>query len=394
MSRQIVKTPFFSFRINALPRGCQLCVQGKKTVLFITGLCARHCSYCPISDQKKDKDVVYANEWPTKRLQDLFKEIELCGSEGVGITGGDPLVKIGRTVKYVKALKKRFEKKGGSLHSKKYYSKRVHSKSAHSKRFHIHLYTPLDLVDEKRLKMLFDAGLDEIRFHPDIDSNKLWDRIKLARAFKWKLGVEIPVIPGKIVQTKKLIDFLAKDDKIDFLNLNELELSDTNASRLSTQGFVSKDRISYGVKGSEEMAKRLLNYCKSRKFERSVSHSKDFHVHYCTCRLKDAVQLRERIKRRARNAAKEFDYVDEEGMLIRGAVYGNLEKARLFLRRQGVPARLIYIQQKTKNHDRRLLTSAAVIADFEHEIKRMHCRPAIVKDYPTYDSLPVEVNFL
>lgn len=378
MSRQIVKTPYFSFRIDALPRGCQLCVQGKKTVLFITGLCSRHCTYCPISDQKKDKDVVYVNEWPTKRLQDLFKEIELCDSEGVGITGGDPLVKIDRTVKYIKALKKRFGKKG----------------KKHRKKFHIHLYTPLNLVDEKRLQRLFDAGLDEIRFHPDISSNKDWNRLAFAKnpGFNWKVGVEIPVIPGKLKETKKLIDFLAEDAKsckIDFLNLNELELSDTAANKLSAQGFVSKDSISYGVKGSEETAKKLLQYCKSRKFEKSR-----FHVHYCTCRLKDAVQLAKRIKRRAKNVAKEYDYVDDEGLLIRGAVYGNLAEVKTFLRKQGVPEKLLEIQQKTKNHKKRILTSAAVVADFAEDIKSLKARCAIVKEYPTHDAMPIEASFL
>ena len=79
---KIIKTQYYSFRIRTLPKGCQLCVQGKKTVLFITGLCARHCDYCPISEQKKNKDVVYANEWPTKKIKDLFTEIELCGHNG------------------------------------------------------------------------------------------------------------------------------------------------------------------------------------------------------------------------------------------------------------------------------------------------------------------------
>ncbi len=168
-----MKTKYYSYNIGELPEGCKLCVQGRKLVLFVTGLCSRNCFYCPISDEKKNRDVVYANEWPIKNSDDMIKEAELTEAKGAGFTGGDPLVKLDRTLSYVKLLKKRFGKK-----------------------FHIHLYTSLDLVDEKTLKKLYDAGLDEIRFHPDIYNKRLWPKIMLARKFSWDFGVEIPAIPN------------------------------------------------------------------------------------------------------------------------------------------------------------------------------------------------------
>ncbi|MBU4501349.1 MAG: radical SAM protein, partial [Nanoarchaeota archaeon] len=176
-----MKTKYHSYKSGSLAKGCQLCVKGRKSVLFVTGLCARHCYFCPISNQKRNKDVVYINEWPTKKVKDIIKEIELCSSKGVGITGGDPLIKIDRVTKLIKKLKKKFGKK-----------------------FHIHLYTPLNLVNEKSLKKLNDAGLDEIRFHPDIDNDFNWDMINLSRKYKWDIGVEIPAIPKKEKQIKKL----------------------------------------------------------------------------------------------------------------------------------------------------------------------------------------------
>ena len=106
------KTRYHSWKLGALPKGCRLCVQGRKSVLFVTGLCPKHCYYCPISDKKKDKDVVYINEWPTKDWKNIFKEIQLCSSKGAGITGGDPLARLGRTVSFMRMLKKKF---GGSI---------------------------------------------------------------------------------------------------------------------------------------------------------------------------------------------------------------------------------------------------------------------------------------
>ena len=155
------------------------------------------------------------------------------------ITGGDPLLRLERTIRYIKLLKNRFGKK-----------------------FHIHMYVPLELVTYNNLRKLNSAGLDEIRFHPDIDNKKFWLRINDARRFKWNIGVEIPVIPKKAKETKELIDFIS--DKVDFLNLNELELSDTNYNRILEEGYRAKNNISYGVKGSEELAKNLLVYVQKK----------------------------------------------------------------------------------------------------------------------------------
>jgi pyruvate formate-lyase activating enzyme-like uncharacterized protein len=286
----IEKTNYSSWRINNLPDGCRMCVQGKKTVLFITGICSKHCFYCPISDDKWQKDFVYANEWKIEDFNDLVTEIKLCTSTGVGITGGDPLTRIERVCEYIQKLKQIF-----------------------GKGFHIHLYTPLDLVDESKLKMLNDAGLDEIRFNPDLEEAKesTWQRILLAKRYSWKVGVEIPVIPGYEEITKKLIDYI--NNKIDFLNLNELELSDTNCSELGKMGFVAKDDLSYAAKGSQDMAMMLLEHIKEKGTK--------MNVHYCTASLKDNVQLRNRIKLRAKNSATKYDKVTEDGTLVKTALY-------------------------------------------------------------------------
>ena len=129
------KTKYFSWRKGPLIKGCRQCVKGQKTVLFITGICNRNCYFCPISDKKKNVDDVYANEWKIKSKDELIKEITLCNSKGVGITGGDPLLKVDRCVDYIKTLKIKFGKK-----------------------FHIHLYTSLKNLTELKLKKLHESG--------------------------------------------------------------------------------------------------------------------------------------------------------------------------------------------------------------------------------------------
>jgi pyruvate formate-lyase activating enzyme-like uncharacterized protein len=349
-------------------------------VLFITGLCSTKCFYCPISDLKLNKDVIYANEWPVNGVKQLIEEIRLCSSKGVGITGGDPLVRLDRTVQYIRQLKKAFGRK-----------------------FHIHLYTPLTLVSETNLGKLYRAGLDEIRFHPDLYSSSLWGRLKLASKYKWDIGVEIPLIPGREKMTRKMIDYIATIKEIKFLNLNELEISDTNANHLVERGFVPKDRISYGVKGSSELGLKLLKYINARKFK--------LNVHYCTTTLKDKVQLANRIRLRAKNVAEKYDKVTGEGILIRGAVYlpglkpgfGYRNKVAEIKNKAKIIRRLEKISRELKKKYKisssmmsvdskrlRLLTSEAIA----RKINEKNLITAIVKEFPTYDQFEVEIRFL
>lgn len=348
-----MKTKHYSYKIGKLAKGCELCVQGRKLVLFVTGICGRNCFYCPISDKKKNKDAVYANEWLTRNTKDIIKEGELTQAKGAGLTGGDPLIKLERTISFIKLLKKRFGKK-----------------------FHIHLYTSLDLVNENSMKKLYQSGLDEIRFHPDLNNKKLWNRILVARKFKWDLGVEIPAIPGYEKQTKELIEFLK--DKVDFLNINELEFSDTNANNLSKFGFACKDGISYGVKGSDELGKKLLEYAKG----------KIKNVHYCTAKLKDKVQLSKRIKIRAKNVKKKYDIVTSDGMLYRGVIYTkDMPEATKLLRKHEVPKSLYEYDDKKK----RILIASWVLLELKDELKKKW-KISLVEEYPTYDQLEVSVE--
>ena len=71
---------------------------------------------------------------------------------------------------------------------------------------------------------MYEAGLDEIRFHLDLDSEKFWKNIERAKKYTWDIGVEIPMIPTKQEEIQKVIDYIY--DKVDFLNMNELELAD------------------------------------------------------------------------------------------------------------------------------------------------------------------------
>ncbi|MEM4260528.1 MAG: radical SAM protein [Candidatus Woesearchaeota archaeon] len=380
----IQKTPYYSWKIGALAKGCQECVKGNKLVLFITGLCSKRCFFCPISDQKWLKDDVYANEWKVKSDKDIIEEAKLTDAKGAGFTGGDPLVRFERTIRYIRLLKKKF-----------------------GKDFHIHLYTPLELLNFEKLKKLYEAGLDEIRFHPDLENRIHWNKIKLAKNFKWKTGIEIPAIPGFEKKIKELIDF--SKDQIDFLNINELEMSDTNMNKLVDRGFRTKNNLSYGVRGSDYLAKKLLKY----------SIGKINNVHYCTCTLKDKIQMANRIKKRAKNIALSFDKISNYGTLIRGVIYqkdlipgfnyrkkiwnlkNNKKKEMRIIRKlNNIKTKLYKKYAITKNNiiidtiKYRLIINQKILNKIKENIKKEGLIPAIIEEYPTHDSFEIEINFI
>jgi uncharacterized protein len=360
------KTQNYSYKNNKLAKGCELCVKGRKLVIFITGVCKNNCYFCPISETKHQKDVIFANEMPIENIHDIIKEAELCSARGAGITGGDPLTKLDRTLRVIKLLRDKF-----------------------GKAFHIHLYTPLTHASPEVVKKLENAGLDEIRFHPDLDDETLWRRTKIATTMS--KGVEIPVVPNKKEQIKKLIDFI--QGSVHFLNLNELEYSDSKHNKLAELGFEPKSDLSYGIKGSEELALKLLKLYPK------------MNIHYCTTKLKNSVQLMNRIKLRAINVRKPYDKLNGAS-LIRGAIYlkeltpdFGFQKKLAKANKEKILEKLEKAKVKLKPHLKhldidenklRILTSRQELKQKASAVKKLGYIPYVTEELATYDQFEIE----
>ncbi|MGD1061177.1 MAG: radical SAM protein [Methanomassiliicoccales archaeon] len=333
-----------------LAKGCVQCRQGEKLVLLVTGECGSGCYYCPISEAKRGRDVVFANEQRVSEEEDVLAEARAIGAKGTGITGGDPLTHPRRTCSQIKSLKKEF----GSGH-------------------HVHLYT--STIDPRAYQSLERCGLDELRIHPQA---RLWgsmERSGLEQAVKglrMEVGIEVPAIPGKEKELESLIRF-ADRAHLDFVNLNELEFSETNAAALKRRGFEVKDDVSAAVKGSEELALRLLQL------------DVKIPLHYCSSSFKDSVQLRRRIMRRARRTALPSDMVTDDGTLLKGVIEtSEIDDAISMLNDEfNVPTELIHRDEEKK----RLEVAPWVLQKISAELPY---DSFIVEEYPTADRLEVE----
>jgi uncharacterized protein len=327
---------------NYLSKGCQVCRQGAGLVLFVTGACGRDCFYCPLSEERRGRDVTYANERKVKSTEDILEEARLIGALGTGITGGEPLMKLDYVLECIRALKEAF----GPQH-------------------HIHLYTGT-IPRSEILRRLRSNGLDEIRIHPpdSVDPGDLERALRVAKGLGMDAGVEIPALnpaPGMLQAVRKADAFI---------NLNELEFSCTNHEALERRGFRPK-RDGCGAAGSEEIVRKHFMDLGTK-------------IHYCPSMFKDSVQLRERLKRRAQRVARPFDAITEDGTLLYGEIFGDVGRIIEALKRLKIPFEAYSMKEDCVE------ISARVLEEISKELRSIGLITSLIERYPLEDGLVVE----
>jgi pyruvate formate-lyase activating enzyme-like uncharacterized protein len=277
-------------------------------------------------------------------LQDVLEEARMIDALGTGITGGEPLLKLDTVLKYIRSLKAEL----GEEH-------------------HIHLYTGT-LPQRTVLLRLKEAGLDEIRVHPALETPKMMaeleETLREAVSLELEAGVEIP----SLKPAPRILEIIKKTGA--FLNLNELEFSETNQDQLKAMGFQPQDKC-FGALGSKEVAENNFMDDGAK-------------VHYCSSSFKDAVQLRERFKRRARRVARSFEEITEDGTLILGTIEGRISEAADILTQLEVPKSMYAVMGD------RIEMAAWVLEEIYPRLKRQGCHPTIEERYPTGDGQVVE----
>ncbi|AGK60527.1 putative conserved protein related to pyruvate formate-lyase activating enzyme [Archaeoglobus sulfaticallidus PM70-1] len=321
-----------------LPEGCEICRDGGKLVLFLTGECVHSCYYCPISEERKGKDVMFANEREVKSLEDIEKEIELMSAEGAGITGGEPLAKQKRLLEVLKFLKE-FD-------------------------MHIHIYTSIP-AGWRTIEKIADYT-DEIRFHPVglENAEKFIDSIRYAKELGIDAGFEIPALYFKpdIAEIANSLDC--------FVNLNELEFSHTNYEKLIERGY--KVDEFYGSIGSDEIADSYLRVV--RKF------------HYCTATFKDAVQFRRRLLRMALNHPEMYDVL-EDGTIMCGLLKGDGEKIQ-----KAIDFLTMVSEEYVRISDIEVEIRTETARRYLNKFKEIGLEVSIIERYPTSKRIIVEVE--
>ncbi len=366
--KKIHKLQDNSAYIGTLPVGCIYCGPGEKLVLLITGKCRRRCYYCPLSFAKRGKDVTYADELRVNKFEDIIQEAHAISAKGTGITGGDPMLVPDRTLKAIRLLKSTF----GDNH-------------------HIHLYTSGNF-NTKYISQLTLAGLDELRLHPPYRTwggvDEQFDHLlKLAVQSELSVGAELPVLPGHeedIIKFARYID----SRNVEFLNLNELEFSESNWHKCKSRGYVQKNPISNSVLGSEEAAYKILT-------ELAAEDEFELNIHYCSAQFKDRQQLRNRLIRRAKRVIRPIEVLTDDGTFLLGIIeptaskdLKELDEVRRFLiEKFGIFPNLVNLDYDKK----RLEIASWVLSEIKQKVtKTLRKRCFIIEEYPSADRLEVE----
>ena len=366
MNRTPKKMHWGSTYSGKLPRGCKQCIKGEKMLVWVILNGNSNGFYCPLSNERKQAETAFANERPFKKISTMLIEAKNMNAKGASMTGGDPLElhSFTRTKEFCQTLKEEF-----------------------TDDFHIHVYTRGKDLNETLLGEIIPF-LDEIRFHV-INLKKDLPVLQLTMNFDIDVGIEVPVIPTKGFEYyKNLIErfesIIPEKDNFYFINLNELEISETNYRNLISHGLTEdKDNLS-AVQGSADLALKIVEWS---------SQNTSIPVHYCALSTKDNIQLPNRLYRIAKKNKLPSDVLIEEGpdkgLLLRGVIRGknhDLDEIKQYLVIElDVPADLVHIDVRNN----RILTNAAILEEIHEEIKKVfpNIQTGLAEEYPSYDNL-------
>lgn len=353
--------PIFERHTKSLSHSCKECAEGRKLVLFVTGVCDTGCFYCPLSDARNHHAAMYANERLClgKSAEELalqvIEEARAQGATGMGVTGGDPMLVPDLTVDMIRLVKEAF-----------------------GPTFDVHLYTSKH-PERPVLERLKAAGLDEIRFHPHeshwmrLPGSPFERAMRQARSVGLRVGFEVPAIPGVEVGLRRLLEF-ARELPVDYVNLNELEYTHTNREELARRNLEVQNDGSSAIAGSRELALRLVK-----------AYGASLPMHYCSSRFKDAVQLSNRVRRRAERTARPLDLLSEEGLIVVGLIETRdpARTARRLRDEFEVPQELVAVDLLKS----RVEVAAWVLEELADELPE---KCFVVERYATADALEVE----
>ena len=353
--------------------GCIQCQMGSKLVLFITGNCHWRCDYCPLSETRRDIDHMFANERRCESFDEVIEEARAMRATGAGITGGDPLMARERTLEGIRRLKAEF-----------------------GPDFHLHMYTSIPFRPEWAAEFA-EAGLDEIRFHfLDLESEQYRETIAACSAASIFTGVELPCEPDKESELLELLEILRGFD-VDFLNLNELEITVGNIDNMELRGFNLSTEITAGAAGSAELAHILRNRVIAAAnglpdpIDAETRDPYDYHLKFCTAVYKDAGQLRRRFQRRGEATIAPHETLTEDSTLMFGAVYATEGDQESWIEeiaeQTNLPRRFMLWDSDNRRIELPLVVAESIAEHVDASV-------AMVEVTPTFERMEVTVVWL
>lgn len=266
-----------------LPPGCRSCLSGRGANVLVTGLCTRDCFFCFNHKPRVDELVVHGV--PVDDPAEAPEIVRRHGLRSVGLSGGEPLLRLPRTLALIAALK------------------------TMPRPPRVDLYTNGDLATDETLGRLKDAGLDAIRF--DLAARG-YDASPVRRALRVfdEVAVEIPVVPADRDALRRMV--LELDEAgVPYLNIHELFACAENRDRVgAAEGApMPADAAHLLWKPTAESGVAALELLLF-----ALEKTKTLSVYYCSCGTQELIAARGLARRRrGRTVATEAGDGDNPG---------------------------------------------------------------------------------
>jgi pyruvate formate-lyase activating enzyme-like uncharacterized protein len=274
--------------IGALSPGCQACVEGRWSCLFVNGRCNCSCFYCPTA--QTDAGPPTTNGLAFTKAREYAAYVDLLDFSGASLSGGEPFLTFDTSLAFVAALRRRL---GPSVH--------------------LWLYTNGVLADADKLARLRDAGLDEIRFDIGATGYAL-THLHRAVGVIPTVTVEIPAVPEEARRLRELLGPLA-DAGVDHLNLHQLRLTPFNLTRLAGCPYTFMRGDVPTVLESELLALELV--------AQVAQGGGGPPINYCSAVFKRRYQRAAARRRAAARMCKALEAITEAGYLRATSLSGN-----------------------------------------------------------------------
>lgn len=276
--------------VTNLSPGCQACVEGQWSCLFINGKCNGNCFYCPTSQD--EVGLPTTNTLSFQNPDEYVSYLRIFGFRGASISGGEPLLTLEKSVQFIQSIKRAF-----------------------GETIHIWLYTNGLLATRDIMKRLADAGLDEIRF--DIGATGYSIRpLDHAVGIIPTVTVEIPAVPEECERMKILLPTLY-DSGVQHLNLHQLRLTPHNFKKLVSRGYKFLHGKKITVLDSELTALDILRHRKINNI--------NLPINYCSFPYKDRFQSHASRRRNGSYIQKGHESLTENGFIRTLVITANQE---------------------------------------------------------------------
>ena len=234
---------------KTLSKGCQACKAGKWLCLYVGKKCNIDCVYCA---QGTKQEKMADPERPdlindTYHIEDTKNMLNDPGAiwagqnvGGIGYSGGEPFIYLDKVLNLANFV------------------------STYHNHIYQWIYTNGLLVTEDKLKMLYDVGIKEIRFHIGATNfnKKVLDNLKMATGVMDYVNIETPAGP-------KLKEFLI--DKEWICRLADMGVYQMNFGELSTVAVNEMKQFLMGHKRAiEYFQKNRQVYVYDSFMDRSV----------------------------------------------------------------------------------------------------------------------------